>query len=155
YLDVPAPELAGARAGKAEIAQATLAACEAGGYANAHGERVELADAVERARRGTRLYDAETYRGAGTAGARATTIAVTEDATIAAFGRLADPRAPLACLTCASARTRGGGFLGGAQAQEESLARSSALSPCQLAVPEHYRRNRAHASPLYLDLAIW
>jgi uncharacterized protein (TIGR02452 family) len=55
----------------------------------------------------------------------------------------------------ASAKNPGGGFLGGAQAQEESLARSSGLYPCQLTQRAHYDRNRANHSVIYLDLAIW
>lgn len=154
FLELPEskPEPRNARA---EIARATLAAIEAGAYTSSRGERVELGDATERAKRGTRLYDAATYRGAVRHCPLSTAISVTGETTIAAIRRLADPRAHLACLNFASAKHPGGGFLGGAQAQEESLARSSALYPCLLEAPAHYARNRAYDSVLYLDLAIW
>jgi len=89
-------------------------------------------------------------------GAAPTTFEVTGESTIEAVIRL-DARGGghLGCLNFASAKNPGGGFLGGAQAQEESLARSSALYPCLLQQPSHYARNRAHHSAYYLDLAIF
>ena len=59
----------------------------------------------------------------------ATTIEVTDDSRLAAARRLGDGAG---CLVLASARNAGGGFLTGAQAQEESIARSSALYASQL-----------------------
>jgi hypothetical protein len=53
-------------------------------------------------------------------------IQVTAESTLEAARRLGGD---VACLVFASARNPGGGFLNGAQAQEESLARSSALYP--------------------------
>ena len=52
-------------------------------------------------------------------------------------------------------RHAGGGFLGGAQAQEESLARSGALYPCLMAQPSYYTRNRAHPDAFYLDIVLY
>ena len=58
------------------------------------------------------------------------------------------------CLNFASAKYAGGGFLTGAQAQEEALACSSTLHPCLLKAPQYYAQNRAHRSTIYLDLII-
>jgi putative RNA 2'-phosphotransferase len=141
------------------IAEHTLAAIEAGRYVNARQERVDIAGAIETAKRGTVLH--ELGRDQLTPpdrrpAAPPTRIELTGETTGEAIARLAaSPGGHLACLNFASAKHPGGGFLGGAQAQEESLARSSALYPCLLTQPEHYARNRASASALYLDLAIF
>ncbi|HEX4450535.1 MAG TPA: RNA 2'-phosphotransferase [Kofleriaceae bacterium] len=157
---VPAPYLAvhaesrgatKAASGRAKIAQETIAACGAGFYTNARGEHVELA-AIAPAVAGTVI--AEPGQLHGEAAKRATAISVTGESTNAALERLAG-RGHVACLNFASAKNAGGGFLGGAQAQEEALARSSALYPCLLAAPSYYARNRANRSPVYLDIAIY
>lgn len=60
------------------------------------------------------------------------------------------------CLNFASAKNPGGGFLGGAQAQEESLARASALYPTQMKYfKELYEYNRAQNTYLYSDYMIY
>lgn len=71
----------------------------------------------------------------------------TKETTLAALYRLAEqkplPPSELGVLNFASAKNPGGGFLGGAQAQEESLARSSALYPCLTRfLTEHYGENK-------------
>ncbi|HEY1817127.1 MAG TPA: RNA 2'-phosphotransferase [Kofleriaceae bacterium] len=151
YLAVYAESAGATRAasGRARIAETTLAACDAGFYTNARGERVPLAiaDAVA----GTIIVEAAP---SGSRAPRATAFAVTGESTIDALCRL-DGRGHVACLNFASAKNAGGGFLGGAQAQEEALARSSALYPCLQAAPAYYARNRALRSPAYLDLAIY
>jgi len=139
------------------IAESTLAACESGRYANARGQIVELRAAIDNAVAGTRLYDLATYTSPPVRErVPATAYEVTSETTIEAVRRLAAERGGhVACLNFASAKNAGGGFQRGAQAQEESIARSSALYPCLLTQPAHYTRNRAHHSALYLDLAIW
>jgi uncharacterized protein (TIGR02452 family) len=61
----------------------------------------------------------------------------------------------VAALNFASAKNPGGGFLNGSQAQEESLARSSALYSSLLRAREFYERHRASTSLLYSDAMIW
>ncbi|MEV6238167.1 TIGR02452 family protein [Lentzea sp. NPDC051838] len=79
-------------------------------------------------------------------------IDVTNESTLDATRRLGGD---VAALVFASARNPGGGFLNGAQAQEESVARSSALYPCLLAAGDFYRHHRAHEDLTYSDRVIY
>lgn len=58
-------------------------------------------------------------------------------------------------LNFASAKNPGGGFLKGAHAQEESLARSSGLYQSLLKCPEYYNFHRSYKSLLYSDRMIY
>ena len=58
-------------------------------------------------------------------------------------------------LSFASAKNPGGGFLSGAQAQEESLARSSGLYPSLLECHDHYDFHRQQKTSLYSDHMIY
>jgi uncharacterized protein (TIGR02452 family) len=61
----------------------------------------------------------------------------------------------IAVLNFASARNPGGGYLGGAKAQEEDLCRSSLLYPCLLQAPDYYTAHRASDDLLYSHRVIW
>lgn len=140
------------------VAKTTLEILDAGQYTLPDGRTVSLGDSVRRAVEGTRLYtpeqlatliDARAWR----TDAPTTRIAVTPETTQIAAQRLA-PKDPVA-LNFASARNPGGGFLNGAKAQEEDLARCSGLYPCVLSQPAYYEANRSNPSLLYTDHAIY
>lgn len=62
----------------------------------------------------------------------------------------------IGCLNFASAKNAGGGFISGAQAQEESLARASSLYPTQMKFyNEMYEYNRNRNTFLYSDRMIY
>jgi uncharacterized protein (TIGR02452 family) len=137
-------------------ARETAAICDAGHYLAPGRKRVEIADALAAAKQGTMLYSPETPLPPSPAALGAPVrIAVNNETTFSAVQRLAAKGAQVCCLNFASAKNPGGGFLNGAQAQEEALARASALYPCLLMAPEYYERNRANRSAIYLDLVIF
>jgi uncharacterized protein (TIGR02452 family) len=110
----------------------------------------EFAAELSQAIAGTRLYTAAPEVPLGTCTLR---VEVTAESTLAACRRLAGHN--VAALNFASARNPGGGWLGGARAQEESLARASALVPCLESQPTYYAVNRAERSCLYTDHLIY
>lgn len=144
------------RTTRKEQAIETVAICEQGYYLTANGHRVDFAHRIDDAKKGTRLYSLEnTPVDDGTPQQTSTRISVANDTAFSAIRQLATHGAHVACLNFASAKNAGGGFLGGAEAQEEALARASALYSCLLMAPAYYERNRANPSKIYLDLAIW
>ncbi len=145
------------RTARAALASETLTIIETRAYNLANGQSVSLRDEIDAAVRGSVIYrDADFSALMRSAPRFATKIAVTPETTLAAAARLVTEGGdtPL-LLNFASARNPGGGFLSGSQAQEESLARSSALYACQMARFEFYEHNRAHGSALYSDWMIY
>ncbi|MBB5874519.1 uncharacterized protein (TIGR02452 family) [Allocatelliglobosispora scoriae] len=135
-----------------EIARRTVEFADRGAYTNDAGAEISIGRDVRAAVAGTRLYphDGEPPS-AGTAPVTAA-VEVTRESTLVA-ARRAGPDA--ACLVFASAKNPGGGFLGGAKAQEESIARSSALYPCLLAAGDFYRLHREQRDLRYTDQVIY
>ncbi len=132
------------------IARDTVTISERGSYSTAAGP-VPIGDAVSRAVSGTRLYlPEETLTLPEQTGHPR--VEVTNASTLEATRDLGGD---LACLVFASARNPGGGFLNGAQAQEESVARGSALYPCLLAAGDFYAHHRAHDDLGYSDRVIY
>lgn len=143
------------------IAQETVGIVERGEYVAPSGRPVLFREQVEGALRGTVLYRPEDFarlpRPEPRAGGSALRIEVTPEKTGAASRRCVevDGVADVVALNFASAKNPGGGFLGGAKAQEEDLARCSALYPCLLTQRDYYDANRADPSPLYTDHLIY
>ncbi|QRP46348.1 TIGR02452 family protein [Amycolatopsis sp. FDAARGOS 1241] len=131
------------------IAAETVAIVERGSYRVGDAE-VVIREQVEHARKGTRLHlpDEPARRSATTVTPR---IEITNESSLDAARRVGDD---VACLVFASARNPGGGFLNGAQAQEEAIARCSALHACLLEVPGFYAHHRADPDLRYTDRVI-
>lgn len=135
------------------MAAETMAIIEAGGYRSASGREVRIAASVGDAVAGTRLYrPEETLPWQLPRKPVGPVIEVTNETSLSAARRMG-PEA--ACLVFASAKNPGGGFLNGAQAQEESIARSSALYPCQAAAGEFYAFHRRQGDLRYSDQVIY
>ncbi|WP_399893235.1 TIGR02452 family protein [Streptomyces sp. BBFR51] len=132
------------------IAQQTEQIVTAGLYRTPDGHEVPVGAAIEAARDGTRTYGPEPVGVAPRAPAR-TVFEVTGESSLEAARRLGGE---VAVLNFASARNPGGGYLNGAQAQEEALCRASALYTCLLRAREFYDHHRAHRDPFYTDRVI-
>ncbi|MEV5986588.1 TIGR02452 family protein [Streptomyces sp. NPDC052051] len=139
------------------IAQQTQEIVEAGGYRGSDGRTVPLAAAVEAAHAGTRMFGPGPVPvpRVGPRAAVVTAFEVTGESSLEAAHRLVTRSSdPVAVLNFASARNPGGGFLNGAQAQEEALCRASALYACVREAREFYDHHREHRDPFYTDRVI-
>lgn len=132
------------------MAAETKQIVEAGEY-TIDGNTVDIGASIDRARRASHLHlpDDPTLAVSPPTGRRGA-LQITGETTLQAAGRLvASENASVACLNFASAKHAGGGYLKGSQAQEESLARSSALVTCLEVVPEFYDFHRRQSDPVY------
>ncbi len=143
-----------------QIAQDTLDVIQTGFYTLPTAEIIDLRESQNFAEDHTILHtpkDLDHKLSAWQARAIYTTAyEVNTNTTIEALLALQSPEnQKIGILNFASAKNAGGGFLGGAQAQEESLARSSGLYPCLLRAPAYYEAHRAMKSCLYTDHMIY
>ncbi|MEE1796430.1 TIGR02452 family protein [Streptomyces sp. BE308] len=137
------------------IARGTEAIVEAGRYRTAEGREVSIERALTAALSGTRLYGPEPVPVAALDTDRVPVIEVTDESSLRAARRMTGEAAgKVAVLSYASARNPGGGYLNGAQAQEEALCRGSALHATLLRAPEYYAHHRSERSAFYTDRVI-
>jgi uncharacterized protein (TIGR02452 family) len=144
---------------RASIAKETLEIVDRGWYEVLGSGRVWIRPQIEACLNATvllRSEDFERFVAANAPAKCATRFDVRNETTLSAARRLvADHGCPkVLALNFASAKNPGGGFLGGSQAQEESLARSSALYASLLTQPEYYETNRACRTALYTNQMI-
>lgn len=136
-----------------EIADETMAIVSSGVYQTTAGANIRLAEKIALAVAGTRLYLPGDPLPAGAERiAGSPLIEVTPQTTLGAARLLGGD---VACLVFASAKNPGGGFRNGARAQEEDLARASALYACQTSVPEFYAFHRQQHDLRYSDRVIY
>ena len=148
------------RSERGRIAAETVEITRAGTYVGPSGRAVSMGDTVRAAVEGTVLITPTEAAGlraradAKMASLNArTTFEVRNEGTFTAARRLVERFGPerVAALNFASAKNPGGGFLGGSQAQEESLARASALYACLEPQTGYYDSNRRASPLLYTD----
>jgi uncharacterized protein (TIGR02452 family) len=150
------------RKSRASIARETVEIANRGWYEPSPNQRVEISAAMDRCLGGTALYRPNELNALlsktepATLG-QETKFEVANETSLVAARRLITEFgfANALCLNFASAKNPGGGFLGGSQAQEESLARSSGLYRSLLTQGEYYEANRSCDSCLYTDHMIY
>ncbi len=144
-----------------KIAEDTLDILKKGFYTAENGDEINVKQLQEKAETGTKLYSPmasdELIKNAVFPKLdSATEIGVTHQTTLDATRDLiAEGHEDVLCLNFASAKNPGGGFLGGSQAQEESIARSTGLYNCQNKCFEYYEVNRQTKSCIYTDYMIY
>ena len=140
---------------RASLAQQTVKIVEDGCYQLANGRIVEIGMHTHRSLAAAELlrpneFDALSIQRSPRT---STNFDVRNETTLSAARRLIVERQlkNVLCLNFASAKNPGGGYLGGSQAQEESLARCSALARILESKWEYYEVHRACGTALYTD----
>ena len=145
------------------IAQNTLSILETGDYILENGNQVDIKQELASCVSNTKCYNPDNLleiqqKVLSTAPQFSSTeFEVRNETTLMGAKRLAlsQQYQKIGVLNFASAKNPGGGFLKGAQAQEESLARSSGLYKSLLKCPEYYDYHRSNKSLLYSDRMIY
>jgi len=145
------------RNNRAKISEETLKIIEYGFY-ELNGKKIELAELVKASVESTFLLTPTDELNPTIPTDKTTTIEVVNETTLQGAKRSNDSQKykKIAVLNFASAKNAGGGFLGGSQAQEESLARNSALYVSLESQPEYYHyHRRINKSLLYSNHIIY
>lgn len=140
------------RNGRAKIANDTLDILKKGYYTAPSGEVVSIEKEIEYCYKNTVFYHEDEKLDILLPEHPIKTFIEVEESTTLISNQKAItqfPQLKTLCLNFASAKNPGGGFLGGSQAQEESLARSSGLYGSIAPVTEYYEQNRALGNSLY------
>lgn len=147
------------RAAMQKIAAETIDIIVDGGYPDpsSNGDYISIWEQTKLCVQDSRLYTPDNLQQLPThRTSQPSLISVTVESTLDACQRLAAVHGQgVMALNFASAHKPGGGFLNGAQAQEESLARASALYASLRHCDEFYRANGEFKSALYTDHMIW
>lgn len=148
------------------IAQDTLNILKTGRYFNSKGEQIEIGRDLKACVAGTQYYDPDSLsllqKEVLSKSPKLSRVEfdVRNETSLVGAERLARSLGEgqiekIGVLNFASAKNAGGGFINGAQAQEESLARSSALYKSLVKCPEYYEFHRSHRALLYSDRMIY
>lgn len=140
---------------RVEIAQETVEIINNGFYENSSGQRVEFQADKDYMLENTKLYRPNEFVLEKNVRDQELSIELSDETTFSAARRLVEKGIESCCLNFASAKNPGGGFLGGAQAQEECLARASALYESLNSKFEYYEINRNFKSCIYTDHMIY
>ncbi len=142
------------RSQRAKVAEETIDILDRGDYEIA-GQKLSIRSEIDRCNQQTQLFspkDLDKLVGqVPPQPAQTNEFQVRNETTLQGAKRLwqTGQYSKMAALNFASAKNPGGGFLSGSEAQEESLARNSALYSSLLMAPSYYEYHRAQRSALY------
>lgn len=133
----------------------TVMTLEAGNYVAPSGDMVVIESRLEEAVLGTVTHNPMSVVPLPTVlGTHETKISVVNQGSLETAKEMVDRGLLPAILNFASAKNPGGGFMNGARAQEESLARVSGLYSC-IVGNEMYRHHARNGSALYSHYVIY
>eukprot|EP01025_Chloroclados_australasicus_P019545 TRINITY_DN20673_c0_g1_i3.p2 TRINITY_DN20673_c0_g1~~TRINITY_DN20673_c0_g1_i3.p2 ORF type:complete len:279 (-),score=21.67 TRINITY_DN20673_c0_g1_i3:395-1231(-) len=147
---------------RAEVARQTCEILNQGQYINGKGATINFAQELRKAVENTTIYweyeneklqsDFENLK----IDEEQSIIECVNETTLQAAERVKkEGYENVVCLNFGSAKNPGGGFLGGSQAQEESLARCSGLYACLTENNDMYNDNKRTNSTFYSDHMIY
>lgn len=135
------------------LGEEAVAISKVGKYTGPTGH-IDISGQILSSLKKTTFYDADHVHQPASKGAHSTRIEVTNETTLSAHQRHLAKGHNAVSLNFASATQPGGGFLGGARAQEEYLCRSSALFVTIKDSPM-YEYHRDNWTPFYSDAMIY
>lgn len=143
-----------------QIAEETLSILKEGQYKNSKNEIIDIDNMVRKTVKNTKLVTPQdSYQLSQMVkpnGENETIIEVVNTTTLKAVQTLLEEGFEnIAALNFASAKNPGGGFLNGSNAQEENLARNTALYESLTSKMEMYEHNRKLNTCLYSDYMIY
>ncbi|WP_241329998.1 TIGR02452 family protein [Chryseobacterium arthrosphaerae] len=144
-----------------EMAKGTLDILARKYYINEQNETIYIENELETCKKGTVLYSPEQLSEMAEATMPETDFETQFEtwkcSSLKAILQLAEEenQEKLMCLNFASAKNPGGGFINGAEAQEESLARTSGLHESLLQAWDYYTIHRNMESCFYTDNMIY
>jgi len=138
----------------AQYGREAMAIGESGHYRAPSGLTVDIKPLLSSAVRGTVFYPPNAPVSGTIGGQHDTIIEVVNETTLLAGKRLMEFGCHPVLLNFASATSPGGGFLNGARAQKECLARSSCLYAC-IQSNAMYAFHGENYDPLYTDYVIY
>jgi len=142
------------RSVRKRMAEETLSILETGEYQTPTGAPVSVAEPLRRSFEETYEYGPDEAPPSPPPGSREARIEVVNETTLAGARALVEEGHDVMVLNFASAKNPGGGFLGGAEAQEEFLARSSGLFACLRDRPM-YALHRSMKDCLYTSAMLY
>lgn len=146
------------RNSRKHIAEQTLQELEQGYYVTSKRQSVSIQEAIQYSVEASRFYlqaELDSLLANRKSPDNTYAITATNVSTIQCLINVYSETKNIALLNFASAKNPGGGFLGGSQAQEESLARSSSLYPTLLRNQPYYEINKRAANTFYTDNLIY